>query len=189
MTRRSYMGYSGSGGMWEARAEKSRELDYEWEVEQRLQRQHDALMARKKRPATDKQIALFLKLAATRTTTAVDKNGGAWQPAIDRVALRLANEENYRPRDLWISHVIDKLKGEESAPKAGVAPTVAPEAAPVAPQGDAPTEKQVNFVKVLLRKQEVTPEILATVDDALLTKAGASQLIGLLKGLPEKAKA
>jgi hypothetical protein len=181
------MGYSGGGGMWQAQAEKRREHDYEWEVEQRLQRQHDALMARKKRPATDKQIALFRKLAATRTTTAVDKNGGAWQPAIDRVALRLANDENYRPRDLWVSHVIGLLKGEESAPKVGVAAEVVAQAAPVAPQGDPATEKQVNFVKVLLRKHEVTEDILAKVDEALLTKAGASQLIGLLKSLPEKA--
>jgi len=187
MARSSYMGYSGSGGMWEARAEKRRELDYEWEVEQRLQRQHDALMARKKRPATDKQIALFLKLAATRTTTAVDKNGGAWQPAIDRVALRLANEENYRPRDLWISHVIGLLKGEESAPKVADAPAVVPTA--VATTGDAPTEKQTNFVKVLLRKHEVSEEVLATVEEALLTKAGASALIGLLKSMPLKVSA
>lgn len=183
MTKGSYRGYAGHASTWSHQGEKRRELEAEWAAEQRIARKAEARYAA--RYAADVQS--FLELAATRTTTAVGTSGASWQEAIDGVLVKFAADKNYRPRSEWVATAIRKLSGDESAPKDG-APVVA-QTAPKAPVGDAPTEKQVNFVKVLLRKHEVTEEILAKVEDALLTKAGASQLIGLLKDLPLKVKA
>jgi len=172
------MGYR-DGSDWSRQGAKRYELDREWQVEQRHNRE---VVAR-----YNKLVQTFKQLAATRTTTAVGTSGASWQVAIDGVLAKFAADPNYGPLAGWLETAIRKLKGDESAPKDG-APVVA-QSAPVAPTGDPATEKQVNFVKVLLRKHEVTEEILAKVEEALLTKAGASQLIGLLKGLPEKVKA
>jgi hypothetical protein len=185
MARGSYRGYR-DGSDWAQQSAKAYELDREWQTEQRLAREAEARY-RKAQAKHKVDVQTFKQLAATRTTTAVGKDGGSWQEAIDGVLVKFAADENYNPRNEWVVTAIRKLSGDESAPKDGV-PVVA-QAAPVAPKGDPATDKQVNFVKVLLRKHEVTEEILAKVDEALLTKAGASQLIGLLKGLPEKAKA
>jgi len=97
------------------KADKSAELRYEWEVEQRLTRRAEAQRKIADKPASDKQMAFFLSLAKGRTTTKVGKNGDSWQEAIDRVLGKIQADANYRPRNAWISTAIDALKGEESA--------------------------------------------------------------------------
>ena len=78
--------------------------------------------------------------------------------------------------------LIDLLKGlpNKSATKVAAQPVVAAEEA---------SSKQKGFIRSLVAKREVPADVMAQVEAALLSKAKASQLIGLLTTLPEKANA
>jgi hypothetical protein len=160
------------------RAAKSAEHEYEWRMEQRLER----LAVANGQPATDKQMAYFKKLSATRVTTATGPDG-TWQEAVERVLGKMNADAAYRPNVRWTRLAISALSGEQSAPKVA-APAVA------APRADEEaTPKQKGFIKSLVAKRDVPADVMAQVEAALLSKAKASQLIGLLTTLPVKQNA
>lgn len=172
MARRSYPGNPFAGD-WS----KKEELEYEWRQEQRDIRRAEA--------EYKKLVKTFKELAATRTTTAVGSNGDSWQEAVDRVMGKFAANWNYKPVSGWLRTAIKKLQGDESAPKEGVA-----QPAPKATTSiEEATEKQMGYLKGLIKKHEADASIVAEVETGVMTKARASQLIGLLKNAPLKVAA
>ena len=82
-----------------------------------------------------------------------------------------------------VSKVIDHAKTCEDKPR-----EVTPREATVA-SGEEATPKQKGFIKSLVAKRDVPADVLSQVEEALLSKAKASQLIGLLTTLPMKQNA
>lgn len=82
-----------------------------------------------------------------------------------------------------VSKVIDHAKTCADKPR-----ETAPRSAAVA-SGEEATPKQKGFIKSLVEKRDVPADVLSQVEEALLSKAKASQLIGLLTTLPMKQNA
>jgi hypothetical protein len=158
-------------------AERMREFEFEAKREEENLRRWAAEARYKNLPATPKQLAFWLRLVAERDLTLIPEN----VHAILEDTLRKYNEEKVVPRNAWISASITRLKAlpkkGDSAPVAEVAPVV----------GEEASAQQKGFIKSLVAKREVSADILATVDEALLSKTKASKLIALLMTLPEKS--
>ena len=101
---------------------------------------------------------------------------------VERCREIYAANDGHVPTHSFGHPLIDLLKGlpNKSAAKVAAQPVVAAEEA---------TPKQKGFIRSLVAKREVPADVMTQVEAALLSKAKASQLIGLLTTLPEKANA
>jgi len=123
--------------------------------------------------ATEKQIGFMRSLVSRKVLTD--------QTIIDLLArIEALLAEGRGVNGYKVSEVIDHAKRCEDKPKTAKPATTTPRA------DEEATPKQKGFIKSLVTKREVPADVMAQVEEALLSKAKASQLIGLLTALPMK---